>query len=215
VTTTNYTTTDAAAVRAATPGDNQSISTVLARAFADDPVFTWCIPDAGRRRATLPDFFAQFAQAYQPLAASRVVNRFGTSDTEGAALWAPPGRQAVADEHGEEFVDRIAAVVGSDAGRVFAAVALLEQHHPHTPCYYLNFLGVDPNRHGAGLGSALLSDTLRRCDEESQPAYLEATSPRNQRLYQRHGFATTGEIVLPDGPSLWTMWREPRATRSR
>ena len=78
-------------------------------------------------------------------------------------------------------------------------------------CYYLNLLGVDPAHHGRGFGSALLAATLRRCDAESSPAYLEATSPRNRRLYARHGFEVVGEIALLDGPSLWRMWREPRA----
>jgi hypothetical protein len=26
-------------------------------------------------------------------------------------------------------------------------------------------------------------------------------------LYRRHGFEQTGEIPLPDGPSLYPMWR--------
>jgi hypothetical protein len=42
------------------------------------------------------------------------------------------------------------------------------------------------------------------------PAYLEATSEINKRLYLRHGFETIGEIRLPSGPSMWPMWREPR-----
>lgn len=40
-------------------------------------------------------------------------------------------------------------------------------------------------------------------------AYLEATSPLNRRLYERHGFEVTGEIQLPNGPAMWPMWREP------
>ena len=38
-------------------------------------------------------------------------------------------------------------------------------------------------------------------------AYLEATSEQNRRLYERHGFVATAELRLPDGPSLWAMWR--------
>jgi hypothetical protein len=70
---------------------------VLASAFADDPVFTWMIPDAARRAAILPDLFAPFAEAYQPLGASTVIARSGR--VTGAALWAPPGKHAVGDDH--------------------------------------------------------------------------------------------------------------------
>ena len=42
------------------------------------------------------------------------------------------------------------------------------------------------------------------------PAYLEASSPRNRALYERHGFAVTEEFFLGKGsPPLWRMWREP------
>jgi hypothetical protein len=52
---------------------------------------------------------------------------------------------------------------------------------------------------------------LSRCDEQGLPAYLEASSPRNRALYERHGFEVTEELKLPrSGPPLWLMWREPR-----
>jgi len=42
------------------------------------------------------------------------------------------------------------------------------------------------------------------------PAYLEATSPRNRALYERHGFKVTEEFTLgPGSPPLWRMWRPP------
>lgn len=198
----------AGTIRTATAADNDAVSAVLAGAFADDPVFTWMIPDAARRERMLPSLFALFAEAYQPLGVSQVVD-----GVAGAALWAPPSEQAIRDEDTEEFADRIEQMAGTDTARIFEAVALLEEQHPRAECYYLNFLGVDPARHGGGLGSALLATAARRCDQEGQPAYLEATSPRNRRLYARHGFKVVSEIVLPAGPSLWPMWRTPLSAR--
>jgi predicted GNAT family N-acyltransferase len=204
-TTTATTTTFAGVVRTATATDTDAVAAVLAAAFADDPVFTWCIPDLDRRVRALPGFFAMLAEAYEPLGASHV-----TETVAGVALWAPPGQQAIRDEDAEEFAGRIAHIAGADAGRIFEVMGLLEEHHPQTPGYYLNLIGVDPAHRGGGLGSALLDVALRRCDTDAQPAYLEATSPHNRRLYTRHGFEAIGEIVLPDGPPLWPMWREPR-----
>lgn len=192
------------AVRAATTRDNDAVATVLAGAFADDPVFTWCIPDPARRSALLPGLFTLFAEAYAPLGAGRVIG-----NVSGAALWAPPGRQAVPDENADEFVTRIEQVAGTDTARVVDVVSLLDDHHPRTACYYLNLIGVAPAHRGRGLGSALLEETLRRCDQEHRPAYLEATSPHNRRLYARHGFEVVTEVVVPHGPPLWPMWREP------
>jgi hypothetical protein len=62
-----------------------------------------------------------------------------------------------------------------------------------------------------GFGAALLRPMLERCDADGVPAYLEATSPRNRALYERHGFEVTEELKLPaGGPPIWLMWREPR-----
>ena len=186
--------------------DTASAGAVLAAAFADDPVFVWMLPDAERRVRVLPEVFALFVEAYAHLGASHIAGA-------AVALWAPPGRQAVPDEAAEEFGWRIAELSGPDADRVFAVMAALEPWHPHDPCHYLNLLGVDPAAQGRGLGSALLATTLDRADAAAEPAYLEATSPDNRRLYERHGFGTVGEIVVPGGPTLWSMWREPRHVR--
>lgn len=50
---------------------------------------------------------------------------------------------------------------------------------------------------------------MELCDREGAPAYLEAGSERSKQLYLRHRFQVTGEIQLPDGPTIWSMWREP------
>jgi GNAT superfamily N-acetyltransferase len=202
------TTTTEITVRPSIAADRDAICAVLAGAFADDPVFIWMIPDADRRAAVLPGLFALFADAYQPLDASQVVG--GSGPAVGAALWAAPGTQAVSDDAAEEFGAGITEACGPDAGRVFEVMGLLDERHPAQACWYLNLLGVDLAHHGRGLGSALLSATLQRCDAETSPAYLEATSPRNRRLYARHGFEVVGEIALPGGPSLWPMWRAPQ-----
>jgi len=55
----------------------------------------------------------------------------------------------------------------------------------------------------------MLRHATGRCDADGQPAYLEATSEHNRRLYERHGFVVTAPIVLPDGPTAYAMWREP------
>jgi hypothetical protein len=52
---------------------------------------------------------------------------------------------------------------------------------------------------------------LEASDRKALPAYLEATSARNEALYARHGFHTIRDLPLPDGPALHAMWREPGA----
>ena len=74
---------------------------------------------------------------------------------------------------------------------------------------------MQPAAQGLGLGSALLRATLVGVDAAGEPAYLEATSPDNRRLYERHGFQVVRELPLPGGPSLFAMWREPQTGGGR
>ena len=69
---------------------------------------------------------------------------------------------------------------------------------------------VDAAKQGGGLGSALLRHAAERCDHDGLPAYLEATDPRNKRLYAAHGFEELGVIQAGVSPPVWPMLRKPR-----
>jgi ribosomal protein S18 acetylase RimI-like enzyme len=200
-------TTSTPAIRRATPLDAPAVIGVLGRAFLDDPVFTWVVPNREDRLRNIDAFFALFAEAVEPHDEIYVADR-----GMGAALWVPPGQPPVADEFGEEFERRAVELAGDDAPRFGELVAAMEAHHPSEPHQYLWFLAVDPDSQGRGIGSALLTHVLDRCDRTSTPAYLEATSPQNARLYERHGFDVAATINEHGGAPLWAMWRDPVAS---
>ena len=85
----------------------------------------------------------------------------------------------------------------------------MDEAHPEEPHWYLPLIGTDPTQQGNGFGSALLDHTLAICDQQNVPAYLEATSPRNIRLYQRHGFVVLGTIQIGGSPPITPMLRKP------
>ena len=48
-------------------------------------------------------------------------------------------------------------------------------------------------------------------DRNGTPAYLEASDPAKRDIYRTHGYADFGDpIQLPDGPSMYPMWRAAR-----
>src|SRR4051812_10561631 len=194
----------ATGIRAAARDDATQLAAALAAAFYDDPVFRWFSPDDQRRGARLPGFFDVFVDAYLSHAET-----YTDDAVSGAALWAAPGTDPLGAE--PVYVERLEAIAGIDAPRLFEIVELLEAHAPQQRHYHLQFLAVRPERQGTGLGGALMAPGLDRCDRDGVPAYLEATSDRNRALYERHGFRTLGDIPLPGGPALWRMWREPVA----
>ena len=90
---------------------------------------------------------------------------------------------------------------------------LIDDHHPPGSYWYLLFMGVVPARQGQGLGSALMAPVLERCDHENVRAYLDATSERGKRLYERHGFEAEEAFRPLGGPPVWPMWRQPASGR--
>lgn len=193
-------------VREAGPADVPAISRALGAAFADDPVMSWLARDSARRpgilagnfRLLLEEIWLQHELTYT------------TDDAAGAAIWDPPGRWSVSIQRQVGLLPRALRVWGRALPRALLTLAKIERGHPTRSHYYLAVLGVAPESQGHGMGSALMFPILHRCDLERVPAYLEASSPRNRALYERHGFEVTKEFrVGSDAPPIWGMWRDP------
>ena len=196
------------AITHATQADVPAVASVLARAFQDDPVFVWSIPDPDRRRECLPAVFAAVAELYLPHDETYL-----TDDGVGAALWAPARVDPFHGEAGEAFNQRMVELLDeADVERCLTVGEVFAGHHPAQPWMYLQLIGVVPDHQRRGVGSRLMAPVLARCDATGTPAYLEAATADNRRLYERHGFETIGDLTLPDGgPLVWLMWREPVA----
>jgi ribosomal protein S18 acetylase RimI-like enzyme len=182
------------------------VISALERAFFYDRIYRWTVPDDGQRRQSVHAFYSLFAEACWPHGAV-----YTTAAGSAAALWLPPGQQLVADEDAVSFGRSLVEATGDEASaaRMAEVLGLLDEHHPSEPCWYLAFVGVDPSSQGEGIGSALLSVVLAQADIDSVPAYLDASCPESQRLYERHGFRTMRELTVSDCPPFYAMWREP------
>jgi ribosomal protein S18 acetylase RimI-like enzyme len=181
--------------------DRDRLSATLVAAFAADPFIRWTFPDA----ATYLTAFPALVDAVGGLAfAAGTADQVG--DHAGGALWVSPGTPLDADAIGALVASTVPSERLPELGTFLEQVG---EHHPEEPHWYLPFVGVDPTSQGHGLGSALLRYGLARADRDRLPAYLEASSPGNRALYERHGFVTTGEIRTTTSPPLWPMWRQP------
>ncbi len=193
-------------LRRATVEDARRLTTVLAKAFFEDPIIGWLMPDDTKRRARLRQFFAI---ELRRLALPRGCV-WTTSDLAGAALSLPPGAWRVPP--------RVTLMEGTAFGihlsRAARLGAAMEWRHLRERHYYVRDIGVLPEMQGKGLGSALMRPTLGRCDREGLPAYIEASSERSAVLYERLGFQLTDELRIGGSPPLRLMCRPPHPAQA-
>ncbi len=189
-------------VATTTTVDRRQIVDLLTRAFADDPPVTWAFPDAQRFSAHFGRFVEAFAGAAFDMGTAHCIG-----GQVGAALWLPPGAHSDDEALAALFEEATPADRRDD---LYALFEQMGQFHPTEPHWHLALIGVDPAMQGRGLGSRLLEATLAVCDGAGQPAYLEATTPRNVALYERYGFERTGTIQAGTSPLVVPMVRPPR-----
>lgn len=192
--------------RATAVRDHATITETLAQAFADDPVCRWVWQSGDLAGQVSRDFFAVFSGMI--LEAGEA---FLHDSGAGAALWlkADPTN----DHQDEALGAALASACGPFAGKLPVLDELMAAVHPQDAVHaYLPFIGVRPDQHGRGIGGQLLAAKLADIDQVGLPAYLEATTAEATRLYARHGFVRLPQTIdLPEGPSMYPMWREAAA----
>ncbi|HKA05117.1 MAG TPA: GNAT family N-acetyltransferase [Acidimicrobiales bacterium] len=202
------------AVRAATSADTAGAAVTLAAAFQDDPVPSHLLPDPARRPARATRFFAVIGRVQLPFGHVYVRTAPAPADPpDGVAIWAPPGHWKLPTSTVVRNLPALICVFGAKTPAALGLLATMEKRHPpDPPHWYLEFVGTAPSRRGQGVALAVLAPILDQADAEGVPAYLENSSEVNLPLYSRLGFEVTGTFTAgKGGPTLWSMWREPRS----
>lgn len=193
--------TQQATIRSADPAEAAACMEILTRAFESDPVCTWAWPDRAQYQAVFPRFCQSFGGAAFEAGTAHV-----EYDGHGVALWLAPGMAS----DGEALVTLVRESAPTHLQEpLFSLFEQMNSYHPREPHWHLPLIGVDPPQQGRGTGSALLRHALKTCDRQQCLAYLEATSPTNVRLYERHGFQAIGHVQAGDSPPIIPMVREP------
>ena len=184
---------------------------LMARAFFNDPLFRYVLPEAETRQKRLPGLF-------------RLNLRYGCMFGElfslpgqGLAIWLPPGKTRITVRRALQAGMWLAPLmVGLRAVMGLARLNTTSEqlHAQFAPDlhWYLFLLGVDPDSQGQGLGGELLKPILARADATRMPCYLETNNPSSVRFYQKHGFGVVAERqTISAGFILWSMRRESRS----
>ncbi len=195
-----------AEARPAVWADADEVAATLARAFHDDPLICFLLPDEASRPQKMPRLFRLLFKLGLPHGCCDV-----TSGYEAVALWRPPGAWHIPFY---QYITNGAAFLGlfgfSGARQVTYVMDIIEKQHPREPHYYLQAIGTDTAKQGKGYGGVVIRRQLASADATHMPAYLESSKETNIPIYKSFGFEVTGEIKLPNGPTLWPMWRPAR-----
>ena len=188
---------------------------MLARAFHDDPLMRYTIPDPAERGRLLPALYATMLRF--GMLAGEV---YATSDTlDGAAIWMPPNAQWTRENMEASGMHKTPTLIGDEAYQRYREVVSREwqarlREIPGTG-WYLFILGVEPCDQRRGVGSALMRPVLERADAEQAVCYLETENERNVAFYLKQGFevVVNGEEAGASGVRFWTFRRNPNKFR--
>lgn len=191
----------------------QAASKVLGDSFQNDPVFcNFASQDERRKFGTIQwigRLMLQYAHHHHTV--------YTTSERmKGVAIWIPPGQFPLNDLR--LFLSGAYALPFKlRSSKILKFISLsnkIEELHKVNvpqPHWYLLMLGVDPAYQNQGVGSSLMQPILEKADRENMPCYLETSTEKGVRFYQRHNFEIVETIDFPqDGFQVWTMIRQPR-----
>lgn len=195
------------AVRPAVGEDVPRAVRTLTRAFSD---YAWT-----RHTLAADDHSGRLARFHE-LFLSHIGLEHGrvwvNDEVSAVAVWTTPRTPA------EVFADlgpRFAEIAGARAEAFAEADAACRPHRPQEPVWFLGAVGVDPARQGGGRGAAVVRPGIDAAAREGVPAFLETSSERNVRFYQRLGFEVTAEYDIPGGGFRnWSMLRPAGAAEA-
>lgn len=185
---------------------------VLAHSFLTDPMFQYFYSEQDSVRLKtlqwLSRLILRYSQPYEHI--------YTTADLQGVAMWIPPGKYPLNDLRLLQlgFYALPFKLQWRRSLQFLSLFNKIENFHKHDmpqPHWYLFMLGVAPASQGQGIGGLLIEPILNQADLEKLPCYLETSSERGVRFYQKYGFETvrTGRLS-ESAPPYWTMIRPQR-----
>jgi len=189
----------------------ESLGNVLTRAFDNDPIVEYILPDPRTRRSVLSWFFNSVA-----IPTSRLCGEiYTTMNVDGGALWIRPGvdltvRDAVKTQLPSlPFrLDRSTITRWINVERHLESVRrrLADKLH-----WYLLALGTERAKTVKVVPGALMAPVLATADWDLRSCYVETFNEKKLPSYEQCGFQIAGAGQIPNGgPSFWTLIRRPR-----
>ncbi len=172
---------------------------VLSRAFYDNSLFVYLLPNLDERSKKLPEiyeFLVNYGIIYGEVFSI-------SANLEGVAAWLPYWEAEMTIKKALKcgFGELIKSL-GSEC------IKRLEHYENYSNrCHkqyansshcYLSTIGVDPVYQGKGYASLLLRAKFSEFDEQNIACYLETNTEKNVSIYQHFGFEIFEEGIVPE-----------------
>ena len=193
----------------------ESLGSVLAESFYDDPGVTYILPDANTRRSVLSWYFSAAIRT------SRLCGEiYTTAHVDGGALWISPGVELTIGHAVRTGtlplpfkLDRPSVTRWINVNRYLESIRTRMADKLH---WYLLALGTKPSLRGHDTRGALMAPVLAAADWDLRSCYVETFHEKDLPFYEQFGFRVAGAGQIPnEGPNFWTLIRLPRRPAER
>lgn len=184
---------------------------IISRAFHDDPLHVYIIPDESERKKYLPYLF----KAYIWYCLQFGVVYASSPNLEGITLWVPSEFAYITPERSKECGDEVFFyVLGQKYLERLSVTSYVNDIHEQLikePHIYLMVIAVDPKSQRKGFGRKLLHPMIEYLDENNLKCYLDTNKKSNVLYYQNFGFNVVKEFEIEStGITNWSMLRNPK-----
>jgi ribosomal protein S18 acetylase RimI-like enzyme len=179
---------------------------VLARAFVEDPMMVYLMPDASRRPRVLTNYFGS---VLRQAGRAGVLSAVSEGDVPvGVSIVMPFGSYPLPILPQLAEWRTIVRAGARSTVRNFRDLAPIDRARPGEPFEYLMFLGSEPAQQGHGHGARLLRHFLERSEDVGRTAYLVTMLESNVEWYRHFGFEVARELRMGRrGPRAWSLAR--------
>jgi ribosomal protein S18 acetylase RimI-like enzyme len=188
----------------ATAADIPACARLIATAFHDDPVVFETFPGADNRLARLTKLFTMtLREIVQSHGVIDIARRDHDGMIIGVAAWHGPHKSTVLDflRNLLTLPSYIQTIGVRRLPTTLRTLSSFRATKPKTAHWYLADIAVSDDARNLGVGSQLLEYRLGVIDRTRLPAYLEATTPASEQLYERFGFNVISRINITSNPA--------------
>lgn len=195
-------------VRDIRAGEQGAAAAVLGRGMRDNPLHLAAYGDDAERRERIHTRVSSFV--LEKMSAQEPIVAIDDGTIVGVAGAMAVGRCQPDVPEQLKMFPALAGLGPRTGLRVVRWTAEWSKHDPSEPHVHLGPVGVDRHLQERGIGSALMTEHVRRLDEAGSSGYLETDKDVNVPFYERFGYEVVGEGDVIGVPN-WYMARAARA----